>query len=189
MRFASLAAAVGAMPWSSKPVPPGFCSTVDSARRDDRPSRPPWPHPRRSVGRRRHHEHEDHIGGVARLARRHSIPVWLTHGTLTGFEALFSGIGNLHLIDNYGSFSVGDLRSNRFRCRTMRASRRSTYSAMARAGSGCSRTPVVPRRTSRPCCRLRRPGAGMQSRSRNAASEQLSAETARTHRRALRPSR
>ena len=22
------------------------------------------------------HEHDDHIGGVARLARRHSIPVW-----------------------------------------------------------------------------------------------------------------
>ena len=27
------------------------------------------------------HEHGDHIAGVARLARKHSIPVWLTHGT------------------------------------------------------------------------------------------------------------
>ena len=28
------------------------------------------------------HEHSDHIGGVFKFARRHSIPVWLTHGTL-----------------------------------------------------------------------------------------------------------
>jgi phosphoribosyl 1,2-cyclic phosphodiesterase len=27
------------------------------------------------------HEHSDHIGGVARFARKHCIPVWLTHGT------------------------------------------------------------------------------------------------------------
>jgi phosphoribosyl 1,2-cyclic phosphodiesterase len=60
------------------------------------------------------HEHGDHIGGVARLARRHSIPVWLTRGTLTGFEALFAGIGNLHTIDNYRSFAVGDLQVQPF---------------------------------------------------------------------------
>jgi len=60
------------------------------------------------------HEHDDHIGGVARLARRHSIPVWLTHGTLTGFEALFAGIGELHVIDNYRSFAVGDLQVEPF---------------------------------------------------------------------------
>ena len=60
------------------------------------------------------HEHDDHIGGVARLARRHSIPVWLTHGTLTGFEALFADIGDLHVIDNYRSFSVGDLQVEPF---------------------------------------------------------------------------
>jgi phosphoribosyl 1,2-cyclic phosphodiesterase len=30
------------------------------------------------------HEHSDHIQGVARLARRHSIPVYLTHGTMRG---------------------------------------------------------------------------------------------------------
>ena len=60
------------------------------------------------------HEHDDHIGGVARLARCHSIPVWLTYGTLTGFESLFAGIGNLHVIDNYRSFTVGDLRVEPF---------------------------------------------------------------------------
>lgn len=56
------------------------------------------------------HEHDDHIGGVARLARRHGLPVWLTHGTLTGFEALFSGVNAVHIISGYGAFSVGDLQ-------------------------------------------------------------------------------
>jgi len=60
------------------------------------------------------HEHSDHIGGVARLARRHCIPVWLTHGTLTGFEALFSGIGKLNVINDYRSFAVGDLQVEPF---------------------------------------------------------------------------
>lgn len=31
------------------------------------------------------HEHADHIGGVARFARRHRIPVWMTPGTLTAW--------------------------------------------------------------------------------------------------------
>jgi len=60
------------------------------------------------------HEHDDHIGGVARLARRHGIPVWLTHGTLVGFEALFAGVGEVHEIGSYEAFSVGDLRIEPF---------------------------------------------------------------------------
>jgi phosphoribosyl 1,2-cyclic phosphodiesterase len=60
------------------------------------------------------HEHEDHIGGVARMARRHSIPVWLTHGTLTCFETLFADVCDLHVIDNYRSFTVGDLQVDPF---------------------------------------------------------------------------
>src|SRR6266481_8699393 len=43
------------------------------------------------------HEHDDHIGGVARLARRHGIPVWLTPGTLAGFEALFAGVRQINM--------------------------------------------------------------------------------------------
>jgi len=60
------------------------------------------------------HEHEDHIGGVARLARHHSIPVWLTYGTLSGFEAIFADICNLQVIDNYRSFAIGDLQVDPF---------------------------------------------------------------------------
>lgn len=60
------------------------------------------------------HEHEDHIGGVARLARRYSIPVWLTYGTLSGFETIFADIRDLQVIDNYRSFAVGDLQVDPF---------------------------------------------------------------------------
>lgn len=56
------------------------------------------------------HEHEDHIGGVARFARRHGIPVWLTPGTLSGLEALFDDVGDVRLVRNYEAFAVGDLQ-------------------------------------------------------------------------------
>jgi phosphoribosyl 1,2-cyclic phosphodiesterase len=55
------------------------------------------------------HEHEDHIGGVARLARRFAIPVWLTNGTLAGLEALFAEV-DTRLIENYSAFEVGEIR-------------------------------------------------------------------------------
>ena len=60
------------------------------------------------------HEHEDHIGGVARLARRHGIPVWLTPGTLSGFEALFAGVADVRMIHNYEVFAVGDVQIEPF---------------------------------------------------------------------------
>lgn len=60
------------------------------------------------------HEHDDHIGGVARLARRHGIPVWLTPGTLAGFEALFAGVAQVSMIQNYEAFAVGDVQVQPF---------------------------------------------------------------------------
>lgn len=60
------------------------------------------------------HEHDDHIGGVARLARRHALPVWLTHGTLNGFEALFADVKTVNVIGSYEAFSVGDLQIQPF---------------------------------------------------------------------------
>ena len=60
------------------------------------------------------HEHEDHIGGVARLARRHGIPVWLTPGTLTGFEALFAEVAEVRMVHNYEAFTVGNLHVQPF---------------------------------------------------------------------------
>lgn len=59
------------------------------------------------------HEHEDHIGGVSRLARRYGIPVWLTPGTLTGFETLFAEVA-VRMIHNYEAFTVRDLHVQPF---------------------------------------------------------------------------
>lgn len=55
------------------------------------------------------HEHADHVGGVARFARKFQLPVWMTHGTCKGVaENTFAGI-ELHLIDDHSAFSIGDL--------------------------------------------------------------------------------
>jgi phosphoribosyl 1,2-cyclic phosphodiesterase len=59
------------------------------------------------------HEHHDHIGGVARIARRFGLPVWLTPGTLRGLEALFEGIC-VNLIENYAAFAVGGVHVEPF---------------------------------------------------------------------------
>jgi phosphoribosyl 1,2-cyclic phosphodiesterase len=55
------------------------------------------------------HEHDDHIGGVARLAQRYGIPVWLTPGTIAGFEVLFAGVNEIRMIHNYEVFEIGGL--------------------------------------------------------------------------------
>ena len=55
------------------------------------------------------HEHGDHIGGVARLARKFSLPVWLTHGTLRSQPKAFSEITQLNEIDSHRPFAIGDI--------------------------------------------------------------------------------
>ncbi len=55
------------------------------------------------------HEHEDHIGGVERFARRFDVPVWLTHGTLRGAKKTFSTLPRINIIDSYQRFSIGDI--------------------------------------------------------------------------------
>lgn len=54
------------------------------------------------------HEHDDHIGGVARIARRHGIPVWMSHGTWRGLESMFDDI-QVNYIEGHEAFSVGDV--------------------------------------------------------------------------------
>ncbi len=54
------------------------------------------------------HEHSDHIGGVARLARRYGIAVWMTPGTFAA--APDKDIPGLNLFSCHESFEVGDLR-------------------------------------------------------------------------------
>lgn len=56
------------------------------------------------------HEHGDHVGGVARLAHKYNLPVWLTHGTLRSQFAAFAGVPHLHEIDSDREFAVGGIQ-------------------------------------------------------------------------------
>ena len=55
------------------------------------------------------HEHSDHIGGAARLARKFNIPVWVTHGTLQAAAESFAGVETVHVFDCRQRFAVGDI--------------------------------------------------------------------------------
>jgi phosphoribosyl 1,2-cyclic phosphodiesterase len=55
------------------------------------------------------HEHGDHISGVARLARKFNLPVWLTHGTLRAQIAAFSEV-LVTVINPHQAFSVGEVQ-------------------------------------------------------------------------------
>lgn len=53
------------------------------------------------------HEHFDHIGGVARLARKYKIPVWLSAGTRDGWTE--GPTPRTHVFDAQAPFTVGDI--------------------------------------------------------------------------------
>ncbi|MEO8344041.1 MAG: MBL fold metallo-hydrolase [Gallionella sp.] len=55
------------------------------------------------------HEHGDHIGGVARLARKYNLPVWLTNGTLRSQTKAFANIADIREIDPHLAFVIGDI--------------------------------------------------------------------------------
>lgn len=54
------------------------------------------------------HEHGDHIKGVAPLARKFNIPVYMTPGTWHSKD--LGQLADLRLIENYQPFQLGDLR-------------------------------------------------------------------------------
>ncbi|WP_049722042.1 MBL fold metallo-hydrolase [Gilvimarinus polysaccharolyticus] len=53
------------------------------------------------------HEHADHIKGVAALARRFNLPVYMTPGTYHSRD--LGKLPELHLIEAYQSFCLGDM--------------------------------------------------------------------------------
>jgi phosphoribosyl 1,2-cyclic phosphodiesterase len=55
------------------------------------------------------HEHDDHLGGVARFARRHDLPVYLTHGTLMALDGARKTIADVTVIDSHARFAIGDV--------------------------------------------------------------------------------
>ena len=56
------------------------------------------------------HEHGDHISGVARLAGKYSIPVWLTPGTRQAHRKALAKVSEITEINPHSSFTVGDLQ-------------------------------------------------------------------------------
>lgn len=54
------------------------------------------------------HEHQDHIGGVFKLARRYGIPVWMSYGSLQGARDYNEDV-IVHICRDNERFSVGDL--------------------------------------------------------------------------------
>lgn len=53
------------------------------------------------------HEHDDHVGGVARFARKFNTPVWLTHGTLQASAASLAGVDGVRVFDCHQRFAIG----------------------------------------------------------------------------------
>jgi phosphoribosyl 1,2-cyclic phosphodiesterase len=60
------------------------------------------------------HEHDDHVGGVARFARRYDLPVYLTYGTLVSLGQAGSMVPRITLIDSHTPFAIGDLEVHPF---------------------------------------------------------------------------
>ena len=56
------------------------------------------------------HEHSDHIAGAYKLARKHGLPIWMTHGTFNGFAGDAANLPQLNFIDSHSPFSVGELQ-------------------------------------------------------------------------------
>ena len=55
------------------------------------------------------HEHDDHAGGAARLARRYDLPVYLTYGTLVALGADEAMFPRVSVIDSHSPFAIGDI--------------------------------------------------------------------------------
>lgn len=60
------------------------------------------------------HEHDDHVGGVPRFARKHAIPVYLTYGTMTATGvAKFEGVA-VTIIDSHTPVPIADIELRPF---------------------------------------------------------------------------
>ena len=58
------------------------------------------------------HEHNDHIGGVARLARKYRIPVWMTNGTFANWDD--PHVPDVTRFSPHETFTVGGLEIRPF---------------------------------------------------------------------------
>lgn len=55
------------------------------------------------------HEHDDHVGGVGRFARKFDIPVYLSYGTYAAVSATRGEFAAVEIIDSHSPFAIGDI--------------------------------------------------------------------------------
>jgi len=60
------------------------------------------------------HEHEDHAGGVPRLARKFGVPVFLTYGTMCAMGPAGGALPDMTIIDSHAPFEIGDVEVRPF---------------------------------------------------------------------------
>lgn len=61
------------------------------------------------------HEHEDHAGGVFKLARKYNLKVWMTHGTHRMLERAMPNEGVFtEIIDSHTAFTINDVHVTPF---------------------------------------------------------------------------
>jgi len=61
------------------------------------------------------HEHEDHAGGVFKLARKYRIPVWLTYGKFRMIERILPTEPlDLRIIDSHSKFNINEIEVTPF---------------------------------------------------------------------------
>jgi phosphoribosyl 1,2-cyclic phosphodiesterase len=60
------------------------------------------------------HEHSDHVAGAFKLASRHNLAVWMTHGTFAASPRGRGEIPRVEFIDGHQSLQVGDLEIHPF---------------------------------------------------------------------------
>lgn len=88
------------------------------------------------------HEHQDHVGGVARLARAANIPVITSHGTRTACpDDFWSGVQVIE-IDSHAAFGICDLY---LRCFPVPHDAREPIQLVIESGTGanCKRLGVL----------------------------------------------
>ncbi len=56
------------------------------------------------------HEHSDHVGGVFKLARRHKLPVWMSHGSFEGSPRDDMVGVDIRICRDGEAFAIGDLQ-------------------------------------------------------------------------------
>lgn len=60
------------------------------------------------------HEHSDHISGVARLAARYRLPVYLSHGSFAFLFNIDQAPDHYHILGTHTGFAIGDLSLDPF---------------------------------------------------------------------------